>query len=43
MLTLFDPVLRDLAATPISLAPRRYGLVAACDGGLLEVLSLIHI
>jgi flagellum-specific ATP synthase len=40
MLTLFDPILSDLAATPVSLAPRRYGLVAACDGGLLEVSGL---
>ncbi|MBV1690685.1 FliI/YscN family ATPase [Novosphingobium sp. G106] len=40
MLNLIEPVLRDLAATPISLAPRRYGLVAACDGGLLEVSGL---
>ena len=40
MLNLFDPILADLAATPVSLAPRRYGLVAACDGGLLEVSGL---
>ncbi|HEX7916834.1 MAG TPA: flagellum-specific ATP synthase FliI, partial [Rudaea sp.] len=40
MLNLIDPVLRDLAASPINLAPRRYGLVAACDGGLLEVSGL---
>jgi flagellum-specific ATP synthase len=40
VLNLFDPVLRDLAAAPISLTPRRYGLVAACDGGLLEVSGL---
>jgi flagellum-specific ATP synthase len=33
-------ILADLVATPISLAPRRYGLVAACDGGLLEVSGL---
>ncbi|KTR84025.1 flagellum-specific ATP synthase [Novosphingobium fluoreni] len=40
MLTLFDPLLRDLAAEPIDLSPRRFGLVAACDGGLLEVSGL---
>ncbi len=40
MLNLFDPILRDLVAEPLSLAPRRYGLVAACDGGLLEVSGL---
>lgn len=40
MLRLFDPILSDLAATTISLAPRRYGLVVACDGGLLEVSGL---
>ncbi len=40
MLKLFDPILGDLAAEPLSLAPRRYGLVAACDNGLLEVSGL---
>ncbi len=40
MLKLLDPVLEELAANPIALAPRRYGLVAACDGGLLEVSGL---
>ena len=40
MLNRFDPILADLAANPIALAPRRYGLVAACDGGLLEVSGL---
>ena len=40
MLKLFDPILTDLSAEPLSLAPRRYGLVAACDGGLLEVSGL---
>ena len=40
MLTLFEPILDDLAANPVSLAPRRYGLVAACDNGLLEVSGL---
>jgi flagellum-specific ATP synthase len=40
VLNLFDPILTDLAATPISIAPRRYGLVGACDGGLVEVSGL---
>jgi len=40
VLKLFDPILGDLAAEPLSLAPRRYGLVAACDNGLLEVSGL---
>lgn len=40
MLNLFDPILTDLSAEPLSLAPRRFGLVAACDGGLLEVSGL---
>ncbi|MCX7864241.1 MAG: FliI/YscN family ATPase [Novosphingobium sp.] len=40
MLKLFDAILADLAAAPLVLEPRRYGLVAACDGGLLEVSGL---
>lgn len=40
MLKLFEPILNDLAAEPVSLTPRRYGLVSACDGGLLEVSGL---
>jgi flagellum-specific ATP synthase len=40
MLKLFDPILDELAARPIALTPRRYGLVVACDGGLLEVSGL---
>ena len=40
MLKLFDPILTELSADPVSLAPRRYGLVAACDNGLLEVSGL---
>ena len=40
MLNLFDPVLADLAASPLTLTPRRYGLVAACDGGMLEISGL---
>lgn len=40
MLKLFDPILTELAAEPIMLDPRRYGQVAACDGGLLEVSGL---
>lgn len=37
---LYGSILDDLAAAPIDLAPRRFGLVAACDGGLLEVSGL---
>ena len=40
MLNLFEPILSDLAATPVAIAPRRYGLVGACDGGLVEVSGL---
>ncbi len=40
VLNLFDPILSELAAEPFALGPRRYGLVASCDGGLLEVTGL---
>ena len=40
MLSLFEPILNDLAAEPIDLSPRRYGVVTACDGGLIEVSGL---
>jgi flagellum-specific ATP synthase len=40
VLNLFDPILTELSAEPIDLTPRRFGLVAACDGGLLEVSGL---
>lgn len=40
MLNLFEPILSELPAQALDLAPRRYGLVAACDGGLLEVVGL---
>ena len=40
MLKLWEPILADLAVETIDLAPRRFGLVAACDGGLLEVTGL---
>lgn len=40
MLNLFDPILADLATEPLALAPRRFGRVAACDGGLVEVSGL---
>lgn len=40
MLALWDPILADLAAEPLDLSPRRFGLVTACDGGLLEVSGL---
>jgi flagellum-specific ATP synthase len=40
MLKLFEPLLADMARAQIDLTPQRYGLVAACDGGLLEVTGL---
>jgi len=40
VLNLFDPILDDLSANPVSLTPRRYGMVVACDNGLLEVSGL---
>ena len=40
MLKLFDPLLADMALAELDLSPRRYGQVAACDGGLLEVSGL---
>ncbi len=40
MLKLFEPLLADMAGAQIDLSPRRYGLVVACDGGLLEVTGL---
>ena len=40
MLNHADAILADIAAEPLSLSPRRYGLVAACDGGLLEITGL---
>ena len=40
MLSQHAAILADLAAAPLLLGPRRYGLVAACDGGLLEVSGL---
>ncbi|MDE1915757.1 MAG: FliI/YscN family ATPase [Sphingomonadales bacterium] len=40
MLKLFDSLLADAVRSPIDLTPRRYGTVAACDGGLLEVSGL---
>lgn len=40
MLNLLGPILADLGTSPLTLAPRRYGLVVACDGGLLEISGL---
>lgn len=40
MLKLAEPLLAELATQPLHLSPRRYGLVAACDGGLVEVSGL---
>lgn len=35
-----EAIFSDFALQPLDLSPRRYGLVAACDGGLLEVTGL---
>lgn len=40
MLDMCEAILRDLATEPVDLAPRRFGYVTACDGGLLEVSGL---
>ena len=40
MLSAIDAHLSALAAAELDLTPRRYGLVTACDGGLLEVSGL---
>ena len=40
MLSLFEPHFGELAQTRIDLTPGRYGLLTACDGGLLEVSGL---
>lgn len=40
MLKLWEPILSDMASDHIDLAPRRFGRVVACDGGLLEVSGL---
>jgi len=40
MLKLFDPLLDELSGAEIDLTPGRYGLLTACDGGLLEVSGL---
>lgn len=36
MLTLLD----DLPRAPLDLSPARFGVLTACDGGLLEVSGL---
>lgn len=40
MLNLFEPVLDELALAQPDFTPHRYGVVAACDGGLIEVSGL---
>ncbi|MEC9066613.1 MAG: FliI/YscN family ATPase [Pseudomonadota bacterium] len=40
MLTLAEATLGELSAAPLDLSPRRFGRVAACDGGLIEVSGL---
>ncbi|MBC2661091.1 FliI/YscN family ATPase [Novosphingobium flavum] len=40
VLNLFEPLLDELAAAQPDFTPHRYGVVAACDGGLIEVAGL---
>lgn len=40
MLRLFDDVFSDMAGAPVDLSPRRFGRIAACDGGLVEISGL---
>lgn len=40
MLKTFEPLLEGMAAAQPDFTPHRYGLVAACDGGLIEVSGL---
>jgi len=40
VLNLYAAILDDFAAEPIDLTPRRFGVVTACDGGLIEVCGL---
>ncbi len=40
MLNILEATLDELAVGPLDLAPRRFGLVTACDGGLIEVSGL---
>lgn len=40
MLRLLDPLLLEWGKAQLDLAPTRYGLLMACDGGLLEVSGL---
>ncbi len=40
MLKLFEPLLEELALAQPDFTPHRYGVVAACDGGLIEVSGL---
>ena len=37
MLKRFEALIDELAVAPFELTPRRFGLVTACDGGLIEV------
>ena len=40
MLNFCEPLLADLSRAAIDLRPRRYGVVASCEGGLIEVSGL---
>jgi len=35
-----DSLLADMAGAQVDITPRRYGVVASCDGGLLEISGL---
>ncbi len=40
MIRRFESILANLPQEPLDLGPGRYGLLSACDGGLLEVAGL---
>ena len=40
MLNLIDETLAGISGGSVDLAPRRFGRVVACDGGLIEVSGL---
>ena len=40
MQTLIDETFASVASASLDLAPRRFGRVVACDGGLIEVSGL---
>ncbi len=40
MLKVFEPLLADMSRAAVDLRARRFGVVASCDGGLIEVSGL---